>query len=327
MKKYLLVDTSNCFMRAINSAPNTDTWTKIGLALHITLHGIKKMWDKFEPNHVVFCAEGHSWRKDFDEAYKRNRTDKIKAMTPQEKEEIDEVFKVINAFCEFVKTKTNATILQHPRCEADDMIAGWIAAHPSDKCVIISTDTDFQQLLSSVVEQYNPVQEFLYTINGVFDTKGKPAKTSKGVLIETPIPEYALFYKCIRGDTSDNVFSAYPGVREKSTKNKIGILDAFNDRVVKGFNWNSFMNARWTHHDGTERVVREQYEHNQILVDLTMQPQDIKDCIAETIQLAKQKPQVPMVGIHFAKFCNTYDLQTVQKYPDTFVKFLSKRDD
>ena len=30
---------------------------------------------------------------------------------------------------------------------------------------------------------------------------------------------YLLFEKCIRGDTSDNVFSAYPGVRKKGTKN------------------------------------------------------------------------------------------------------------
>jgi len=327
MKKYLLVDTSNCFMRAINSAPNTDTWTKVGLALHITLNGIKKMWDKFDPTHVVFCAEGRSWRKDFDEAYKRNRTEKRDAMTPAEKEEMDEVFKVINAFCEFVQTKTNATLLQNSLCEADDMISGWIWNHPTDKCIIISTDTDYHQLLSDYVDQYNPVQEILYSTSGVVDSKGKPAKTSKGVLIEAPNPEYALFYKCIRGDTSDNVFSAYPGVREKSTKNKIGILDAFADREVKGFNWNSFMNSRWTHHDGTERIVKEQYEHNRILVDLTLQPQHIKDEINNTIKEAKLKTQVPMVGIHFARFCNTYDLQSVQKFPDTFVKFLSSRDE
>lgn len=326
MKKYLLVDTSNCFMRAINSAPNTDTWTKVGLALHITLNGIKKMWDKFEPNHVVFCAEGRSWRKDFDEAYKRNRSDKIKTLTAQEKEELDEVFKCINAFCEFVKTKTNATLLQDPICEADDMIAGWIWNHPDDECVIISTDTDYQQLLSDKVKQYNPVQEILYSPTEVLDSKGKPAKSSKGVLIEAPIPEYALFYKCIRGDTSDNVFSAYPGVREKSTKNKIGILDAFADIEKKGYNWNTFMNSRWMHHDGTERVVREQYEHNKVLVDLTMQPQHVKEKINATIKEAKQKAQVPMVGIHFARFCAEYDLQNVQKFPETFVKFLSSRD-
>ena len=37
----------------------------------------------------------------------------------------------------------------------------------------------------------------------------------------------------MRGDTSDNVFSAYPGVRVKGTKNKVGLQDAFEDKESK----------------------------------------------------------------------------------------------
>ena len=39
----------------------------------------------------------------------------------------------------------------------------------------------------------------------------------------------------MRGDTSDNVFSAYPGVRTKGTKNKVGLLEAYAERKSKGF--------------------------------------------------------------------------------------------
>ena len=36
-------------------------------------------------------------------------------------------------------------------------------------------------------------------------------------------PEFVLFEKCVRGDSPDNIFSAYPGARLKGTKNKTGI--------------------------------------------------------------------------------------------------------
>jgi 5'-3' exonuclease len=322
MKKYLLVDVSNCFMRARHVSMRADTWTKLGLALHITLGGIKKMWEQFTPDHVVFCAEGRSWRKDFTSTYKQNRSDAKKALTPTEKEELDAFYEMMDDFIQYVSTKTNATMLQNPICEADDLIAGWIQSHPNDLNIIISTDTDFVQLLNENVQQYNPVKEILFTVNGVFDKNGNIAQ-AKNVDIEIPNPEYELFYKCIRGDSGDNVFPAYPGAREKGSKNKIGIIDAFNDRIVKGFNWNSFMNIRWMHHDGSERIVKDEYARNVILVDLTKQPQHVKDQMNITISNAQAKVKVPMVGIHFLKFTQKYDLATIQEYPKVFVEFLA----
>ncbi|AXC39260.1 UNVERIFIED_ORG: hypothetical protein [Escherichia phage CMSTMSU] len=59
MKKlYLLVDTQNCFHRSINvSSQSIDIWTKVGLALHITLSGLKKLQEMFDPHHVVFVQK------------------------------------------------------------------------------------------------------------------------------------------------------------------------------------------------------------------------------------------------------------------------------
>lgn len=322
MKKYLLVDVSNCFMRARHVSMRADTWTKLGLALHITLGGIKKMWEKFEPDHVVFCAEGRSWRKDFTSTYKQNRSDAKKALTVSEKEELDSFYEMMDDFNNYILEKTNATLLQNPVCEADDLIAGWIQDHPEDLNIIISTDTDFVQLLNDNVQQYNPVKEFLYTVNGVFDKNGNVAQ-AKGSDVAIPNPEYELFFKCIRGDSGDNVFPAYPGVREKGSKNKIGIIAAFEDRIAKGFNWNSFMNATWMHHDGTERVVKDEYARNVTLVDLTKQPQHIKDQMKLTIDTAKAKAKVPMVGVHFLKFTQKYDLSTIQDSPKVYVEFLA----
>ena len=46
-------------------------------------------------------------------------------------------------------------------------------------------------------------------------------------------------------DTSDNV-SRIPGAPKKGTKNKVGMLDAFEDPNAKGSQiWNNFMLQRW----------------------------------------------------------------------------------
>lgn len=325
-KLYLLVDTQNCFHRAINVAPrSTDTWTKIGLALHITLSGLKKMQDMFDPDHVVFAAEGRSWRKEFDSDYKLNRKVKAQGRSDLEKEEMEVLYEMINDFLEFVDTQSNSTLLRSPRAEADDYIARWIQTHPDDQHIIISTDTDFRQILQHNVRQYNPVQELMYSITGVFDNKGQVATDKKGEPLETPDPEFLLFQKCIKGDTSDNVFSAYPGVRMKSSKKAVGIQEAYADRHTKGYAWNSFMNQKWTRHDGEEIVVKDAYAHNRILVDLTMQPEDVKAELDETI-FGKEPKSISMVGVYFLRFAAKWDLVHVQRSPESYVKLFNKKD-
>ena len=126
------------------------------------------------------------------------------------------------------------------------MIARFIALHPNDKIIINSTDSDYDQLLNDRVSRYDGMNEIWYTINGVFDSKLEPIidkKTGKQKQIDSP--EYILFEKCMRGDTSDNIMSAYPGVRSKSSKNKVGLLEAYSDRNKQGFCWNNLMLQRW----------------------------------------------------------------------------------
>ena len=92
MAKYLLVDTANTFFRARHVAfRGTDSWEKLGLAVHITLNAVLKAWTKQGADHVVFCLEGRSWRKDYYEPYKRNRQVARDALTPAQQEE-DTVF-------------------------------------------------------------------------------------------------------------------------------------------------------------------------------------------------------------------------------------------
>jgi len=318
---YILVDTANTFFRA-RHVVRGDADIKLGMALHITFNSVKKAWQDFEGKHVVFCLEGRSWRKDFYKPYKANRAETRAAMTVKEQEEDKLFWETFDAFKEFVETKTNCTVLQHPNLEADDLIAGWIQSHPNDDHVIISTDSDFHQLLAPNVKQYNGVADTLTTHEGVFDKKGKSVidkKTKEAV----PAPKWILFEKCIRGDSSDNVFSAYPGVRTKGTKNKVGLQEAFEDRNSKGWAWNNLMLQRWADHEGKEHRVLDDYERNVKLIDLTAQPEDIKIKIDETINSKISDPKnISQVGIRLLKFCQLYDMKrmmdTIQTYAEPF---------
>jgi len=323
---YILVDTANTFFRA-RHVINGDADIKLGMAFHITLNSIKKAWQDFGGTHVVFCLEGRSWRKDYYKPYKAQRAASRAAHTEREAEEEKVFWEAFDTFKEFVTEKTNCTVLQHSRLEADDLIAGWIQSHPNDSHVIISTDTDFVQLIAPNVKQYNGVMETTITHEGIFDAKGKRVidkKTQEPKAI--PDPQWLLFEKCMRGDTSDNVFSAYPGVREKGTKNKVGLREAYGDRDSKGYAWNNMMLQRWSDHNGEEHRVLDDYERNRVLIDLSAQPAEIRTIIAETIATATgANKNISQVGIRLIKFCNLYDLKKISDQAQAYAEPLNAR--
>lgn len=323
---YISVDLANLYSRARYSVRGS-LEEKVGLSLHTCLSSIRKAWKDFDGSHVCFFLEGRSWRKDFYKPYKKNRADAKAALTPREVEE-DEIFwQTLGQFQEFLINKTNCTVLRHPELEADDLIGGWIHAHPDDNHVVISTDGDFDQLISENVSRYDGVNQITITHQGYFDAHGKPVIDKKTKLPKpAPDPEWLLFEKIIRGDSSDNVFSAYPGVREKGTKTKIGMRDAFADRIIKGYNWNNFMLQRWTDHMGVEHRVLDDYERNKTLCDLSAQPPEIKqiinDTINETINLNKN---VSQVGLRLMKFCGEFDLIKIAEQAQSYAEPLNAK--
>ena len=306
--KYLLVDTANTFFRARHAAHRqSDTWDKLGFAMHVTLGSVNKAWRDQKADHVVFCLEGRSWRKDFYEPYKKNRAAARAALTETQQEEDKLFWETFDNLKTYLSEQTNCTVLQHSRLEADDLIAGWIQNHPSDEHIIVSSDTDFYQLLTKNVKQYNGISD---------DKKTKEPK-------KIPDPEWILFEKCMRGDSTDNVFSAYPGVRTKGSKNKVGLLEAYADRNTKGFNWNNLMLQRWADHNGEEHLVLDDYQRNRKLVDLTAQPVDVRDVIDTTIKENAVTKQIPMVGAKFLKLCGKYELTRLSEQAQSYSDFLN----
>lgn len=323
---YILVDTANVFFRA-HHVVRGNAEEKVGMSLHILLNSVRKAWKDFDGKHVVFCLEGRSWRKDVYAPYKRNRSAARAAQSPAEAEADRLFWETFDTFKDFIHEKTNCTVLHNQSLEADDLIAGWIAAHPDDNHVIISTDGDFAQLIAPNVRQYNGVMGVTTTHEGYFDEKGKPVKDKKtGEVKPAPNPEWLLFEKCMRGDTSDNVFSAYPGVRKKGTKTKVGLEDAFADRKSKGWAWNNLMLQRWVDHEGKEHRVLEDYNRNVTLCDLKAQPANIKEVISETIALEIDKEKnVSQVGIRLLKFCAQFDLQKIAEQVQSYSEPLNAR--
>ncbi len=101
---------------------------------------------------------------------KKNRAVARAALTESEQEEdrlFWEAFDELKYFS--FNEKTNCTVLRHSELEADDLIAGWIQSHPNDHHTIVSSDTDFHQLLSRNVNQYNGIADELHTIEGIFE--------------------------------------------------------------------------------------------------------------------------------------------------------------
>jgi 5'-3' exonuclease len=311
-KTYILVDSANTFFRA-RHVIRGELEDKVGMSIHTVLSSIRKAWKDFNGNHVVFALDGRSWRKDVYPPYKRQRSEARAAQTPKEAEEDRVFWETFDKFKEFVRERTNCTVLHNERLEADDLIAGFIQMHPNDNHVIISTDGDFAQLIAPNVKQYNGVTGVTITHEGYFDEKGKPVKDKKtGEDKTAPDPQWLLFEKCMRGDTSDNIFSAYPGVREKGSKNKVGLREAFADRDSKGYNWNNLMLQRWTDHEGVEHRVLDDYQRNKLLCDLSAQTDEIKDLIRHTIKTEIDKGKnISQIGIRLLKFCSEYELNRI----------------
>jgi 5'-3' exonuclease len=323
--RYLLIDTANMFFRARHGAHRaSDSWTKLGFALHITLTSANRVSREFAPDHVVFALEGRSWRRDYYPPYKRNRSEARSAMTEEEQEEDRMFWEAYDHLTQYLREHTNCSVIRHPEAEADDVIARWIDLHPNDEHIIVSSDTDFVQLVSPNVRQFNGITDELISLDGVTNIQGKTVIDRKTKQPKKTVdPEWLLFEKCMRGDASDNVFSAYPGVRVKGTRNRVGLQEAFADRERQGYAWNNLMLQRWTDHNGQEHRVLDDYTRNRLLIDLRQQPPEVKDRVDQAIREQISHRDVGQVGTRFMKFCGRYELTKCSDQAAQFANWLN----
>jgi 5'-3' exonuclease len=305
---------------------NASVDDRLGMIMHQMFRGVATVWGKFNADHCLFALEGESWRKQIYPEYKLNR--KIKALKKTESEvEMDELFLMAaNSFVEYIQKRTAVSVIQAKDAEADDVIATFIMDRPNDIHIIVSTDTDFYQLIGNNVTIYDPMKGNFITNIGVYDEKFQPVidkKTNKQKHLGDP--EYILFKKIIRGDASDNIKSAYPRIPEKSTKNRVGITEVFSDRHSKQFAWNTVMLSEWVDHKNQTHIVKDDYVRNKILIDFTEIPESVRNQIRSAIEIEKNKKiEIRNIGFHFLQFCGKWNLVNIQNNSEYYTDFLRK---
>jgi 5'-3' exonuclease len=371
MYKFGLVDISNLFQRAAKGTQG-DAFTRAGAGLSMCFTGMQKLFDSYECDHLVVCADGRSWRYDIFPEYKSQRRLRRAELSIAEREEEEIIHTALAELVTFIGTQTNITLLQSNNAEADDYIGRFIRLHHEDDHVILSSDSDFVQLIADNVQIYDAMLGRHISKGGVKDERGNdlcfdvdPSKGKikvRGTLKEEkikhdlaekkkakekdgyePVPfewsvedewwKKALFLKIIRGDVSDSIFSAYPGIRYKGSKKAVGIEAAWNDRHEMGFDWNNFMNQTWQKAIGEDDegqplmediVVKDAFERNRILIDLLAQPQHILQELDMVIVDEIQKDAARDIGSNFLRFCGRHQLPRISQNANVHARYLAK---
>lgn len=303
--RYLVFDISNMLYRTFFVQKQESDETLAGLATHTALVTLNKYFRKFKPNKVVMVFDRPSWRKEYTASeeciskkpYKGNRR---KDMTPSQEEKYGRFKAHIAEFEKLIADHTTIISLAEERLEADDLIAGFcqkMQGNTEDEIVIISADSDLLQLV-----RYGNVQVI------------SPATDEPQSLEEyNGDPKYYVFQKCLRGDPTDNVQSAYPRVPAKR------IQKAYTDP----FEYVSLMKQTWTNENKVEFQVENLFAENQILIDLEKQPDDIRALMAAAIDRAMEKKrQFSMFFI--LKFIGKYKLNKIKESIDQYIPLLSR---
>jgi len=304
-KRYMVVDASNFLWRnRFAQVGMSGTADEINsYSIHTALFSLNRFYKMHKPDKIVLAFDkGKSWRKAVLPMYKERRQEKRK-----KDKGIADFYLQIEEFYTLMRDHSSMIVLRKPLIEADDWIARFIQTHPEADHVIISNDGDFHQLHKHQgVQQWNPMRK-----KGVHD----------GCWVDVEDPLYAIFLKCIRGETgesSDNIPSAYPRI--------------FETKLKKAFYGDAFeMNEIMLHEipDITQPLkekpgefkmvkVKELYERNQELMHLEMQPNEV---------ITSMDNELRDVGEGLGKFELFYFLQylgqrNLQRIADTVDNFI-----
>lgn len=299
--KRLIVDVPNLFWRVCSMHTGKyggSTEDKADLALHSCLITMNKWFKQINPDQVAVVFEGSkNWRKEYTKSpkcvskilYKGNRV---------KDPEMDHLFKVLDDFKKLASEHTSIIVLQNDLLEGDDLIAAYVQEFSGDEITILSGDKDFKQLLK---------HENLTLLN---PDDGKP-RTEED-------PLFFMFEKCIRGDSGDNVISAFPNVR------KTRLEKAFKD----SYEYTNLMNEVKERYnpvleENVEYKVGDLFEENKILMDLEYQPEEIRKVMKETI-----KEQTNCYGkfnnFAFMKFLGQHELNKISERPEQFYELFTR---
>ncbi len=328
-KTFAYVDFYNLMFRNAHTSGKTATLEdKIGMMMHKMMVSLLMVQRRFKADHILITIDKNSWRKHVYPQYKLNRVTERLKKTPKEQEEDNEILNAAQDFFEYFRNKTTMPCIRFDGAEADDIIATSILDNPDCDHIIMSTDRDFYHLVSDSVMIYDPTMKMYLTLDGVFDDKLEPIiDTKTGKPKHMGEPEWSLFKKCIRGDRSDNIKPAYPRLREKGSKKKAGMIEAYHDREKREYDWFTIMEHQWEDGFGNKHLVKDLYEQNLELIDLTRVPDWVKNGIRIDMlsQLEKKDSmQASQIGFDFMRFCSKWELYAIADRAQDYISLLSK---
>ncbi len=310
MARKLIIDASNILYRTFFAHIKESFDVNIGMCHHIALSTINKYFNNTKADDVILAFDDYSWRKAYTKdlskcvTYKKYKGTRRKDMTPSDRAKMEKFDEHIQEFIDLFRHRTRVVVLHKKYLEADDLIAGYIQNHPGDEHILISSDKDFMQLL---------VRNNLRIIDPMTDKERTLEEYDND-------PDYFIFEKCIRGDNGDNVMSSYPRIRETKIK------EAYRDALLR----TNIMQHKFTilvnDEDGTpeerEFVTQEVFDENVLLMDLTAQPEVIRELMDEALLEALEN-RGKFNYLEFLRFCGKYELVRIREQIDLFVPMLS----
>lgn len=210
MYRLLIVDGHNLLFQMFFGMPSKIIGAK-GQAIQGVIGfvgAVNRLMDTYHPTHlcVMFDGERENPRKDILEEYKANRIDYSEV--PEEENPFSQLPLVYEAL-DYMSIKHTETTV----CETDDVIAAYAVKYGKESEVLISSfDSDYFQLINDKVKvvRYRGAASIL--------CDEKYIKEKYGVS-----PSRYLDYKCLVGDTSDNI----PGIRGIGPKTAARLINTF----------------------------------------------------------------------------------------------------
>ena len=245
------------------------------LVRHMILNSLRMYRSKYKNKfgELVICTDGKkNWRYDVFPNYKFKRKDARK----ESKMDWNELFRITNMVLEEIKENYPYKVVEHERCEADDIIAA-ICENTQEfgkheLVLIVSSDKDFVQLQKyDNISQYSPM---------------------KKKFIKEEHPRKQMIELILKGDQADgipNVLSNddvfVEGIRQTPLRKNI-IEELTKDPLSMG------------------KEIYRNYQRNYKLINLSMTPDLVKEEIIYNYESQKPPTDKKMVFNHLvAKRC------------------------
>lgn len=229
-----------------------------GLVRHMILNTIRTYVKRFKKTHgpevVIACDNKKYWRRDIFEYYKAGR----KKARQSSGHDWNTIFECLNKIRDELKEFSPYKVIDVDSCEADDVIAVLASKFSAnEKVMILSSDKDFAQLQRFPnVEQYSPILK---------------------KYIKEPLPLIQLKQLVIRGDKSD-------GIPNILTRGDVFVTGG-RQRPITEAKIIKWINQKPVDFCTEDMLIN--FSRNEMLIDLTKIPENLKESILDTYENTK----------------------------------------